>query len=130
MKPGTEWKRKPDGTLDVRQTFFQYKVRDEIVHDEYDKDDEWCTVDDFCTRFDLDHDAHAEHVKEAVKRGFNAKREHIESRIQLLTTYSEEVLDNIRVVKIVPKNRILESSKSSRSCKYYNQYYCYADKIY
>lgn len=126
MKPATDWKRKEDGTLDLREAPFQYQVGNEIIDEVYEKGKS--SFNDFCDRFELDPDVHAATVKEAVKSGFDAKRAHIESRISLLTEleYPDEVLDNIRVVKIVPQNPILESSKS----KYYNQYYLWADELY
>mmetsp|Transcript_40147 Transcript_40147/g.59528 ORF Transcript_40147/g.59528 Transcript_40147/m.59528 type:complete len:135 (-) Transcript_40147:123-527(-) len=129
MKPSTDWKRKVDGTLDLKEAWFAYQVGDEIVDELYVKGES--TPSEICDRFELlDPDIHAAAVREAVKNGFNAKREHLESRIQLLAEYPEEILNSIRVVKIVPQNPILESIKSLPTCKYYNQYYLLADELY
>jgi len=123
MKPNDSI-RKDNDQLDIQHATFSYQVGDELIIDGevYTKGQD--TFADICNRFDLNVDEHRASVKQAVAQGFTKRRQQIEKQIDLLSDYPEDVLNEVSVVKIFPRNTSL--SDADRNELYINKYYGYA----
>jgi hypothetical protein len=127
MKPSQDWVRKPDGKLVIKHVMFAYDIGEEGLWEEsFDTSVDRLNsfIPDFCERFELDEETHHDEVNFAIREAFEKARQKVETRIKLLENYPEDVLDNIKVVKIFPRNGFVVNKSN-----YVNKYYDRADLV-
>jgi len=132
MKPELDWTLDNKGKLSVTNAMFQYRKEDgEVIEEMFDKEngDRLSSfIPDFIERHEIDGDDSElyDAVHQAIKTAFEKVRREKEKRKELLSSYPENVLNNMKVVKIYPQNDFVTQKHKSH---YVNPYYGKAHEV-
>jgi len=131
--PSSDWKQDQFGKLDVRHANFEYSPddtnsEDTLISEEFNKgfDKLEDFIPDFLERHDLGEE-HCDGVKQAIRYAFVKARGEKQAKIDMLgSKYDPSVLENMKVVKIYPRNNFI---KDHQKVVYVNEYYGNAYKV-